>query len=120
MSKETSQNGSWAPKLLKYVRSRFWKNKIFTIFWVNLFFGHPKNFGNFDLVGPLLRVPGGGYPQVGVKNYRRGLLYHFPALDFLFLDLASRFVTRSIRPTASDQKGIPLLLEGGANYLLHK
>ena len=46
-----------------------------------IFFGHPKKFGDFDCVGPLLRVPG-GYPRGGVENSRCGLLYHFPALDF--------------------------------------
>ena len=38
--------------------------------------------GNFDLVGPLLLVPGGVPPGGGGGNYRRGLLYHFAALDF--------------------------------------
>ena len=63
--------------------SRFWKNNIFTSFWAKkIFFGHPKNFGIFDLVGPLPRVPGGVPPGGGVESHRRGLLYHFPALDF--------------------------------------
>ena len=42
----------------------FWES-ILEKYCFYVFFGHPKNFGNFDLVGPLLRVLGGVTPNYG-------------------------------------------------------
>ena len=74
-------------KLSNYVLGvDFGKIIVFTFFWVKKTFVLviSKNLGNFDLVGPLLRVPGGVPPGGwgGGGNYRRSLLYYFPALDF--------------------------------------
>ena len=77
---------------------------------VNSFFGHPKNFGNFDLVGPPpARTRGGG------GNYRRGLLYHFPALDFE-KQKNSKKISRRMPPP----HGPPIFLSFFSSVLDHR
>ena len=63
-------------------RGRARKIVFLLFFWVKFFFWSPQKFRKFR---PCRTPPArtrGVPPWGGVENYRRGILYHFPALDF--------------------------------------